>query len=169
MTGLVFPLLPASTQPFMHSTSSPRACLAKQSSLPGMVLPPRTSGTFLGGHDFVVLLALWGVGGGCQGSCCMPCRAWLVPTLRGPRPMLRSSETESACCRAPCRPQHCAWEAGKTVAGDFLDGRVVHTPNAGSPGSIPGWGIRFRMPQLTSHMLQLKEPTCSSEDAMRYD
>ena len=83
--------------------------------------------------------------------------------------MLRSSETESAFCRAPCRPQHCAWEAGKTVAGDFLDGRVAHAPNAGSPGSIPGWGIRFQMPQLTSHMLQLKEPTCSNEDAMHYD
>lgn len=82
--------------------------------------------------------------------------------------MLRSSETESACCRASCRPQHCAWEAGKTVAGDFLDGRVVHAPNAGSPGSIPGWGIRFRMPQLTPHMLQLKEPACSNEDVMHH-
>lgn len=32
-----------------------------------MVLPPRTSGTFLGGHDFVVLLALWGGGWGMPG------------------------------------------------------------------------------------------------------
>ena len=30
----------------------------------------------------------------------------MVPTIKGPSPMLRSSETESACCRAPYRPQH---------------------------------------------------------------
>lgn len=50
----------------MHSTSSPRACLAEQGSLPGMALPPRghqaASGTILGGHDLVLLLALWGWG-----------------------------------------------------------------------------------------------------------
>ena len=29
-------------------------------------------------------------------------------------------------------------------------------PNAGGPGSIPGWGTRFHMSQLNVHMMQLK-------------
>ena len=34
----------------------------------------------------------------------------------------------------------------------------LHTPNAGSPGSIPGQGTRSHIPQLRVCMLQLKIP-----------
>lgn len=50
----------------------------------------------------------------------MPCRAWTVPAIRGPSPMLRSSETESACCRAPCRPQHLPGRLDKQLLGTSL-------------------------------------------------
>ncbi|TEA28791.1 hypothetical protein DBR06_SOUSAS24510049, partial [Sousa chinensis] len=37
----------------------------------------------------------------------------------------------------------------------------LHTPNAGGPGSIPGWGTRSGMLQLRARMLQLKkDPAC---------
>ncbi|TEA31306.1 hypothetical protein DBR06_SOUSAS710061, partial [Sousa chinensis] len=32
----------------------------------------------------------------------------------------------------------------------------LHAPNAGGPGSIPGQGTRCHMPQLRSHVPQLK-------------
>ncbi|TEA31576.1 hypothetical protein DBR06_SOUSAS7710005 [Sousa chinensis] len=41
-----------------------------------------------------------------------------------------------------------------------------HAPNAGLLGSIPGQGIRSRMPQLRAHMLQLKDPAHGNEDPM---
>ena len=34
----------------------------------------------------------------------------------------------------------------------------LHTPNAGSLGSIPGQGTRFHMPQLRARMPQLRSP-----------
>ena len=41
---------------------------------------------------------------------------------------------------------------------DVLGGLVLrlHIHSTGDPGSIPGWGIRSRMPQLRVHMSQLE-------------
>ena len=41
----------------------------------------------------------------------------------------------------------------------------LHAPNAGGPGSIPGQGTRYHMPQLRVRMPQLKkDPACHDED-----
>ena len=40
----------------------------------------------------------------------------------------------------------------------------LHAPNAGGPGSIPGWGTRSRMPQLRVHMPQLKILQATTKD-----
>ena len=40
-------------------------------------------------------------------------------------------------------------------------------PSARGPGSIPGQGTRFHMPQLRAHMPQLKDPACHNEDLVQ--
>ncbi|TEA28872.1 hypothetical protein DBR06_SOUSAS4010089, partial [Sousa chinensis] len=39
----------------------------------------------------------------------------------------------------------------------------LHTPNAGSPGSIPGQGTRSHMPQLRVRVPQLKIPHATTK------
>ena len=43
----------------------------------------------------------------------------------------------------------------------------LHTPDAGDPGSIPGQGTEFHMPQLIARMWQLKDPARRIEDLAR--
>ena len=40
----------------------------------------------------------------------------------------------------------------------------LHPPNAGGPGSIPGWGTRSCMPQLKAYM-----PTCRNENPVQWE
>ena len=41
---------------------------------------------------------------------------------------------------------------------NFPDGSVAKTPNAGGPGSIPGWGTRYHMLQVRVSMPRQKIP-----------
>ena len=41
---------------------------------------------------------------------------------------------------------------------------ILHAPNAGSLGSIPGQGMRSLMLQLRVHMLQPKDPACYNKE-----
>ncbi|TEA36877.1 hypothetical protein DBR06_SOUSAS32310007, partial [Sousa chinensis] len=42
------------------------------------------------------------------------------------------------------------------------------TPNAASPGLIPGRRTRSHMPQPRDHVLQLKTPHAATKDATRH-
>ena len=42
----------------------------------------------------------------------------------------------------------------------------LHAPNAGGPGSIPGWGTRPHMPQIKSLRATTKNLVCHNQDPM---
>ena len=43
----------------------------------------------------------------------------------------------------------------------------LHAPNAGGPGSIPGWGTRPHMPQIKSLRATTKNLVCHNQDPVQ--